>query len=917
MEDITSFGYWLRRRRKALDLTQGELARLVGCATDTIKKIESDARRPSRQLAGRLAAALDIPTDEQPSFLKAARAELRVASLPSPTIDSASRPTPVAALPAPPTPLIGRQHELAEVCALLQRDRVRLLTLVGPGGVGKTHLALQAAHELHSVFRDGVAFVALAAVRDPPQALAAIGQALGLPMVGDAAEELRSALREKQLLLVLDNLEQVLSAAPDIAGLLAAAPMLQLLVTSRAVLHLSGEFIFPLRPLAVAVSASYLSLDALAEVPAVALFVARARAVRPDWTLTRANAAAVAAICARLDGLPLAIELVAAHSRLFGPVALLARLEGDRPQAALALLRGGPHDLPSRHQTLRGTLDWSYDLLSAAERALFRRFGVFVGGATATAVMIVCGESDHARDANAQADIAALLPEEPSVSVLDLLSALVDKSLLQAQFGEDGEPRFTMLELIREYALEQLAAAGEFDTIRRRHMTFFLEQARDIAFKTVSSRTRLDQLSDDHANVRAAMHWRQQTNRGTSDATDGVTITYAGYLPGLLSEADRSLLTRFTEETGISVRMLPPPGINNSLEDYPAYRALSQDPAANIDVLLFDLVWVDGLAPYLVDLAPQLGHQAAQYYAPIIDNNTVDGRLVALPWNFDIGMLYSRSDLIRKYELGAPPTTWDELEHQARVIAAGERPQNPHFSGLVFPGSAVEGLTCAALEWLASSGGGRIVEDGVVTLDNPQAIAMLNRVRGWIGDIVPREVTSYGEADITAVFQAGDAAFLRGWSGYHHAAFLDRAPFKGSFAVTPLPALRGYTRVGTFGGYQLGVLRTSRQVEAAIEFVRYMTSPEVQTYRAVVGDAVPALPQLVEQLATTRMLPFLTELSKLEWVARPSRAARDRYAIVSATFFRGIHRILRGEDAATVVPQLASQLKQGATMRQL
>jgi trehalose/maltose transport system substrate-binding protein len=239
-----------------------------------------------------------------------------------------------------------------------------------------------------------------------------------------------------------------------------------------------------------------------------------------------------------------------------------------------------------------------------------------------------------------------------------------------------------------------------------------LEQARDIAFKTVSSNTWLDQLSDDHANVRAAMHWHRQINRGTSDATGGITITYAGYLPGLLSEADRSLLTRFTEETGISVRMLPTPGINNSLDNYQAYHAVSQDPAADIDVLLLDLVWVDGLAPYLVDLAPQLGHQAAQYYAPIIDNNTVHGQLVAMPWNFDVGMLYSRIDLIQKYDLGSPPTTWDQLEHQARVITAGERQRNPHFSGLVFPGSAAEGLTCAALEWLASSGGGRIVERG-------------------------------------------------------------------------------------------------------------------------------------------------------------------------------------------------------------
>jgi predicted ATPase/class 3 adenylate cyclase len=349
-------------------------------------------------------------------------------------------------LPTQTTALIGRARELAEVQELLGRGDVRLLTLTGAGGTGKTRLALQAAANVIDAYADGVFFVELAPIGDPAMLVPAVAQALslreqrGLPL----AATLHGYLRERTMLLVLDNLEHVSAAGSHVARLLRAAPQLTVIATSRAPLRVSGEHLYPVPPLGVPDLRVRPSLDELRRIDAVDLFVTRARAVRPEFELDAANAAAVAELCARLDGLPLAIELAAARSRLLSPQALLKRLD-------LRLLSAGPQDVDRRQQTLRATIEWSYDLLAPAEQTLFTRLAVFHGGCSLDAAEAVGGTPDP----------------------LAGLEALVESSVLRQEEEPDGEPRFTMLETIRAYALERLEQSGESAESRRRHAEWF------------------------------------------------------------------------------------------------------------------------------------------------------------------------------------------------------------------------------------------------------------------------------------------------------------------------------------------------------------------------------------------------------------------------------------------------------------
>ncbi|MDQ5852391.1 MAG: helix-turn-helix domain-containing protein [Chloroflexota bacterium] len=493
MDDITSFGYWIRRRRKALDLTQEALAHQVGCSLGAIRKLEADERRPSPEMAQRLAQVLELSVEERGSFLKVARAELAPDQLaaPSESVVVSPRASRIGhgTVPVAATPLIGRTAEMAAVHAALEQPNVRLLTLTGMGGVGKTRLALAVATAMQHDVADGAAFVDLAPIRDPALVLATIAVALG---VTERREEpllatLQAHLSDKHLLLVLDNFEQVVAAAPLLAEVLAAAPRLRILVTSREVLHLSGEHVFPVPPLTLPDRQAHPSLERLTEYDAVRLFIARAQAAQASFALTAANAAAVSEMCHRLDGLPLAIELAAARVRLLPPQTLLARLTNR-----LGLLTGGARDLPARHLTLRSTLDWSYDLLPPGEQALFARLGVFVGGAGLEAAEAVCSAG-----------------EDPQIDVLDGLASLVDKSLAQQAAGPVGEPRLTMLETLRDYALERLEEYGEAELLRRTHAHYYrtLGETAEPGLRSVDQAAWIERLEAEHENLRTALQW--------------------------------------------------------------------------------------------------------------------------------------------------------------------------------------------------------------------------------------------------------------------------------------------------------------------------------------------------------------------------------------------------------------------------
>jgi predicted ATPase/DNA-binding XRE family transcriptional regulator len=537
-EVLPSFGEVLRRLRSAAGLSQEELAERSGVSRNGISDLERGLyRTPRFETVRLLADGLGLGQEARAELIATARPKVWGEA------PAARGPLSIVSLPAPLTRLIGREAELAALSAELQDRKVRLLTVTGPGGVGKTRLAIAAAAERQDEFPDGVWFVDLAPLNDPALVLPTVARALGLREGSNRSlpDVVSGSLAAKHLMLVLDNYEHLLAAAPVVGDLLGAGPRIVVLVTSREPLRLRGEQEVAISPLPL--PEHYDSYVVLAQNPAVRLFVHRAHAAKRDFDLTDENAGVVAAICRQVDGLPLAIELAAARVKVLPPAALLARLETRLP-----VLAGGPRDAPARQRTLRDTIAWSHDLLTSKEQTLFRRLGVFAGG--------------WALDA---AD--AVANRDRTFDVFEVTASLLDKNLIRQADQVQLEPRFTMLATIREFALAQLDRdPGEADRVKGAHAAWCLALATavtprpTVVGEPASLEINLERLAADYDNLRAALAWF--ADRRDAEALAHLTGTlawfwhWAGYGREGLEWSERALGMRAGASVEARIRLL-------------------------------------------------------------------------------------------------------------------------------------------------------------------------------------------------------------------------------------------------------------------------------------------------------------------------------------------------------------------------
>ncbi len=501
----SDFAHTIRRFRLRAGLSQEELAERAGVSARAVSDMERGLRKNPRPETLRLLAdALALDTEDRTAFFVSAHsvpddsAESRQRVEPGPGETSTALLLATRPLPQPLDELIGRERDIQAIVSLLASEHVRLVTLTGPGGVGKTRLALTVASACADEFEEGVGFVDLGPLTDADQVLPAIASSVGVRNVGDRAllDVLTGVLADRRMLLVLDNFEHVMAAASNVAALLRECPRLSVVITTREPLRVRGEREAPVAPLSVPEIERTQTLEALQTNPSVALLSSRARDVRPDFRLTDANAAQIAQICRQLDGLPLAIELAAARTRLLSPEALLERLE-----QRLGFLTRGARDVPDRQQTLRTTIAWSYDLLSPAEQFFFRRMSVFVNGFTL-----------HG---------AAVVSEMSQGDAFDFATSLIEKSLLNTSQSPEGATRFWMLESMRAYGLERLEEQGELFAARQDHLEYVLAMTGALSSDDGLASWWLgehwiEQIDTELGNIRSAMAWAKMRNDGES-----------------------------------------------------------------------------------------------------------------------------------------------------------------------------------------------------------------------------------------------------------------------------------------------------------------------------------------------------------------------------------------------------------------
>lgn len=398
-------------------------------------------------------------------------------------------------------------------------------------------------------------------------------------------------------------------------------------------------------------------------------------------------------------------------------------------------------------------------------------------------------------------------------------------------------------------------------------------------------------------------------NAAAAKKYSGTTITFNGDSVGSGTPIDKAMAAQFTKDTGIIVNVVPHP--SSSDDYYASLQRIFQGQSGEIDVMMLDVIWPGAFAQYLADLTSAFTTEAKGISQGAIQNDTVNGKLVAMPYFGDFGMLYYRKDLLQKYGFSNPPQTWDELQTQAQKVIDGEKASNPNFVGFTWQGKAYEGLTCDALEWIASSGGGTIVDSsGKVTINNDAAAKALTRAKGWVGTISPSGITSYQEDQSLQPFLAGNALFMRNWP-YAYAQGQDPKASKivGKFDAAPLPHDQGQKSVGTLGGWQIGVNKFSKNQAAAIEFARYITSPEIAKYRAIVGSYVPLVTSVLTDPDVVKAEPFLATTADVVRVARPSTAAGTSYNQISGDFYQGVSQVLAGQDPKSVLGNVQNRIQ--------